>query len=386
MRNQGLRLWFLVLPLLVLAACSGSSDSDVGLIGAESLYDPGASVGAVGYSEAYGIELYLLNEDGSRVMLSDGDYVEPGTRTLGVRIDGNPANVDRVLLSDGGVYQVRAGRDEDFYIAEFKISQEHLYQNVLVQVIHISGLASKEKIVLRSFEHEYDDRFIKNSIGLLVGNDVLSDLRESLAEMLDEMFQKAISNIAGQGSGVINEISYGDSDPSTTDVVITSLRAENNESYPRSELHISLIIKDVYLSACSLYGQSLITTSDNDLAVSCYLAIEDEGEDGSIRVILDLSDSAQVQFEQEFFLKDVVEELLLTQLTKIELPCLVSDLAGLGDGLSYDLAEYILFYGKELDSETFFDVEDSGMLDKFLFVDAYGIPEGTNEEALGLGL
>ncbi|HHO75231.1 MAG TPA: hypothetical protein ENN05_02240, partial [Deltaproteobacteria bacterium] len=386
MRSQGLKQLSLVLLLLSLTACSGGSDSDTDIIGAESLYSPGASVGAVSYSQAYGIELLLLNEDGTSCLLNDGDYIEPGLRTLGVRIDPDSARIDRVLLSDGGVYQVKAGRVDDLYIAEFRVTQENLYQNVLVQVIHLGGLASKEKVVLRTFAHDYEDRFIKNSMGLIVGNDILSDLRESLAEMLDEMFHEAISDITGHSSGLITEIGYGDNDPFTTDVIIVSLNAEKNESYPGSVLHISLIIKDVYLSAGSLHGQSLVATSGNDLYVDCFAAIEDEAEGRGIRFILDFSDSAQVSFEHDFFLKDMVEKMFAAELKELELPCLVLDLSGLEDGMFTDLAGHISFYGKDVDLDMLCDAQDSELFDKFMFIDVYGIPQGADDGALSLGI
>jgi len=386
MKKQGQWEWFLVFFIFCLVAgCSGSSDSDQIIPSGESLYDPGTSVGAMSYADAYGINVFVLQEDGDAIPIHDGDYIEPGTKTFALQIEGDPASIDRVFFSDGGIYQVEALMQDEMYVGDFNVSEENLYQILLVQVIHTNGLASKEKIVLKTFQHHIDSQYIKNGVGLLIAQEILDGQRQALAESLDDMLRDVFAYVADQSPGFIMSIGYGDNDSDTVDVEITSLATMSEENYPRAVLRISLIVKDVDLYALPLYGQNLVTTINNDLFIDFFFSIEDKGKDGSIRFVLDFSDPVQVRFERNFFLKNVVVDMLQDQLTGIDLAPFARDLSGLYDRITSDMPENLLINGKEVDLDILFDglVID---LNKYIFADIYGLPEDTSEVALSLGM
>ncbi len=385
MRQQRLHRWFLVFfLLLILSACSGSSSTDEEIAGAESIYDPEASVGAVSFADACGIEVFMLGENDEYLELQDGTYVEPGVRKIGIRLD-DETDVDRIFFSDGGVYQVEAFKQGDLYSADFNVSEESLYQNILVQVIHSNGRASKEKVVLRTVRQDFEDQYIKNGVGLLISREILDGQRYALAEQLDGIVRDVFRNILSQGSGLFTDLGYGDADPATIDIDVVTLRPLSTQTRPQAVFQVSLIVQDVHFEALPLYGENLVTTTNNDLAMSFYLAIEDAGGDGSIHLVLDFSNSVQLSFLQDFFMKSVVEEMLISQLTRIELPPFSCDLSGMDDEIIAALPENILVNGNELDLDVLFDglVLD---LNKYLFADIYGIPADTTAEVLSIGL
>ena len=383
MKKQDQWKWFLVFFFFCLVAgCSGSSDSDEIIPSGESIYDPGASVGAMSYADAYGINVFVLHDDGEIIPIHDGDYIDPGTKTFGLKIEGDPSSIDRVFYSDGGIYQVEALMQDDMYVGDFDVSEENLYQTILVQVIHTNGLASKEKIVLRTFQHHIDSQYVKNGVGLLISQEILDEQRHALAESLDDILRDVFAYVAEQSPGFISGIGYGDSNPDTVDVDIAALQSVSTENYPRAVLQISLVVKDVDLSALPLYGQNLISTVNNDLFIDFYFSIDDKAADGSIRFILDFSDPVQIRFERDFFLKDVVIDMLKEQLTGIDLAPFARDLSGLYDRVISDMPENLLINGKEVDLDVLFDglVID---LNKYLFADIYGRPESLkNSQAL----
>ena len=386
MKKQGRWIWFLVFFLFcLLAGCSGSGDSDDIISGGESIYDPGVSVGAMSYADAYGISMFVLNDDGEPVPIQDGDYIEPGKKTFGLQIEGDPANIDRVFFSDGGIYQVEALMQDDMYAGDFEVSEENLYQPLLVHVIHNNGLASKEKIVLRTFQHHVDSQYVKNGVGLLIAQEILDGQRNALAESLDDILRDVFAYIADQSPGFISGIGYGDSNPDKVDVDIATLQSVSTEDYPRAVLQISLVVRDVDLYALPLYGQNLISTVNNDLFIDFFFSIDDKGTDGSIRFILDFSDPVQMRFARDFFLKDVVLEMLKDQLTGIDLAPFACDLSNLYDEITTGLPNNFLVNGKDVDLNILFDglVID---LNKYLFADIYGIPEDTSAEAMSLGM
>ena len=386
MNKQGLWTWFLaVFFLCLVAGCSGSSDSDEVLAGGESIYDPGASLGAVRYDDVYGIEVFVIPEEGEPIPIQDGDYIEPGTKTLGLKLEGDPADIDRVFLSDGGLYQVEALMQGDMYVGDFAVSEENLYQSILVQVIHGGGLASKEKIVVRTCPQHMDSQYSKNGVGLLIAQEILDAQRHALAESLDDILRDVFSYAEEQSPGFIECFGYGDNDPDTLDVEITSLAAMSEENYPRAVLRISLVVKDVDLYALSLYGQNLVSTVNNDLFIDFFFSIEDKGKDGSIRFILDFSNPVQVRFERDFFLKALVIDMLQDQITGIDLSPFTRDLSGLYDVIMTGLPQNLLVNGQAVDLDVLFNglVLD---LNKYLFADIYGIPEQTSAEVLSLGM
>jgi hypothetical protein len=148
-----LRMVLVILISSFMISCSGGSGSDKKISG-ESIDDPGASVGALSFKDAYPIELQMQDPTGEFVTVHDGQYVEPGKKRLAVIVQGDKSNIDKVLLSDGGVYQVEAVKQGDSYQADFTVNNDRLYTTVLVQAIHKNQRASKEKIVFKTFKDD----------------------------------------------------------------------------------------------------------------------------------------------------------------------------------------------------------------------------------------
>ena len=270
-----MRIVLVILLSSFLFSCSGGSGSDKKISG-ESIDDPGASVGALGFDDAYPIELQMQEPTGEFVSVHDGQYVEPGKKRFAVTVQGDTSNIDKVFLSDGGVYQVEAVKQGDSYQADFTINNDRLYATILVQAIHKNQRASKEKIVFKTLK-ENSDEMIINGIGILASNDILDGNKELLAGELDKFVREAFNSIKNQDSGIISSLSYGDNNPDTIDIEIVDFKSVHNAAYSPAVIHLAFIIHDVTLTALNIKGQDLITTRNNDLSVDMFIAIDDQG-------------------------------------------------------------------------------------------------------------
>jgi hypothetical protein len=374
--------WFLLLNL-VLLSCSGDSGSSP-KVSPESIYDAGAAVGARGYVDSYPIELMTQGASGLYERIRDGHPVQAGKRRFAVSVQGDPSEIDRVFLSDGGVYQVEALRDGGLYVCDFEVKGDRLYKTLLVQVIHADERASKEKVVLKTFESEHDDRLILNGIGMLASADLLDGVRDEVAEFLNGMMERSFACMQDQDAGMVTRISFGDGDPDTVDVEVVTLEPVLDDLFPGAVLRVEFIIQDVDLSAVSVYGQDLIATRDNDLVLDLYLALDDMRADGTHGVVLDLMDSAQVHFTRDFFLRTVVEDKIQEGLQVIELPPLAADLRQIADAMGDALPVSITIDDTEVDLGVLFNTLEMD-LSRYLFVDVYGVPEDTSSGSLALG-
>jgi hypothetical protein len=195
-------------------------------------------------------------------------------------VQGDTSNIDKVLLSDGGVYQVEAVKQGDSYQADFIINNDRLYATVLVQAIHKNQRASKEKIVFKTFKDVSDEKMITNGIGILASNDILYGNKELLAAELDKFVGEAFNSIKTQDSDIISSLSYGDNNPNTIDIEIVDFKSVHNAAYPSAVIHLDFIIHDVTLAALNIKGQDLITTKNNDLNMDMFIAIDDQGSGG----------------------------------------------------------------------------------------------------------
>lgn len=370
--------------MLFMASCSGSSHTDE-VIAEESIYDPGAPVSAVGFGEACGIRLFLQDESGGLSPLNDGDYVEPGSRRFAVETACDPLSIDRVLVSDGAAYQEEALPQDGRYTCEFAVSADDLYQVVLIQAVHPSGRASKEKIVLRTAPPLPAGSYAKNAVGILVAQELLDLQKQDLAALLDEKIQELFSSIRQNGPSFITDLRYGDSDPSTVDVVVHSIDAVRFDAEPSAVLRVRFTIRDVTLAALPMFGQDFLSTSANDLLVDAYLAVDDSGEGGEVRLVLDLLDSVSAAFSQPFFLRSSIEHMIASELRKIELPPLSFDSAGGG----YDPAEFlpgqVEVFGSVVNVHELIEGFELDPGRRF-FADVYSIPGATTHEMLALGL
>ena len=114
-------------------------------------------------------------------------------------MQGDSSSIDKVFLSDGGVYQVEAIKQGDTYQADFNIDNDRLYSSVLVQVIHKNQRASKEKFVFKTFQDVAGDKLILNGIGVKISNDLLNGNRDLIASVLDKFVGEAFAYIQDTG-------------------------------------------------------------------------------------------------------------------------------------------------------------------------------------------
>jgi hypothetical protein len=366
-----------------MISCSGGSGSDKKISG-ESIDSPGASVGALGYKDAYPIELQMQEPTGEFVTVQDGQYVEPGKKRLAVTVQGDKSNIDKVFLSDGGVYQVEAVKQGDSYQADFTINNDRLYTTVLVQAIHKNQRASKEKIVFKTFKDNSESKMILNGIGVLISNDLLNNNRELLASELDSFVTEAFEYIRTQESGIISSLSYGNNNLNTVNIEIIDFKAIHDAIYPSAIIHLVFIIHGVDLAAINIKGQDLITTKDNDLSVDMYVALEDIRSDGKRGLVFNLLGSPHVSFQKDFFLRPFLEEKIASGLKVIERPPLVADLQSIFTTLGDSLPLNITVNDSIVDLISLFDKQRLD-LSKYLFIDLYGIPEDTSSGVLALG-
>ncbi len=359
-----------LLPWLLLAvtSCSGGGGGSGGgliLASSESLYDPGASVDAVSFGDASHVQLGILDKDGQFSTVSNGQYMDPGTHTMAVKVEGGTYPVDRVFLSDGGSNQVEARKKGDLYVCDYTFNEENMLETVLVQVFHPGGFATKEKYVFRTIPFASDNELVRQGIGVIMTQEVVDGLKDDLASMLDNTFTRVFDCIKEQQPSLIDELDYGDGDPNTVDVVVNTLDIADSSTYPDAVLHVNFTIKDVSITM-KLFSEDFIETHDNDLAIDLYIKIWDQGKGDNRCLVLDTLDSAQVSFVNDFFLRGLVEDALEKSITTIELPPISFQLGKLMDDLGI--------------------TKDYGIdLTKYLFVDAYGIPEDTGPDALAMG-
>lgn len=359
----------LLLPcfLLIISSCSGGGGSGGGfpLASSESVYNPGVSVDAVSYDDASHVQLGMLDEKGQFNTVSNGQYIEPGTHTMAVKIEGGSYPVDRVFLSDGGSHQVEATESDGLYVCDYTFSQENMLVSVLVQIFHPGGIATKEKYVFRTTPFASENELVSQGIGVAMDQEVLDGLKDDMANMLDDTFSKVFKCIKEQAPDVISELSYGDGDPGTVDVAVNALDVADTDSYPEAVLHVNFTIYGVNLTM-KLFSQDFIETHDNDLTIDLYIKVWDQGEDGNRCLVLDMLDSALVSFENDFFLRGLVEETLEKSITRIELP-----------PISFQLGELMNDMGL---------TKDYGIdLTKYMFIDLYGLPESTGPRVLTMG-
>ncbi len=378
-----LRIVFAMLISSFMISCSGGSGSDK-KINSESIDSPGASVGALGFKDAYPIELQLQDPTGEFVSVHDGQYVEPGKKRLAVIVQGDTSNIDKVLLSDGGVYQVEAVKQGNSYQADFTFNNDKLYTTVLVQAIHKNQRASKEKIVFKTFNDASDEKMITNGIGILASNDILYGNKELLASELDKFVGEAFTTIKTQDSGIISSLSYGDNNPNTIDIEIVDFKSVHSSAYPSAVIHLNFIIHDVNLAALNIKGQDLITTQKNDLNVDMFIAIDDQVSGGKRGLVFDLLGSPSLSFKKDFILRSVVEQKIASGLVLIELAPLVTDLEKLFETLGDLLPLSIKVNDSVVDIVSLFDKQNMD-LSKYMFVDLYGIPENTSQSEIALG-
>jgi len=206
----------------ILFGCGSAQDDHYdNLAITESIYDAGESVSALGYAEAQPIELYIKGTDGFG-SVSNGDYVSPGTHTLGVSVsprflDGEPMD-QRVFLSNGGWdWNVEASFDENsgLYVCDFDFpnSDTYLTYPILIQVIYPDKKASKEKFVVTTKPNltPKDGNLVDQGIGFTLAAALMGGLKDVINPMIGEMMPamagldvKSLNPAVNSDKGVLN--------------------------------------------------------------------------------------------------------------------------------------------------------------------------------------
>lgn len=313
MGDLGKVVFCLVLALTIVS-CSGS-DGSGGKASGESIFDPGAPVPARGFADSLDIELLAETASGTYQAIENGSYVEPGERSLAVRIQGSAPDVERVFVSDGGVYQVEAlPGDDGLYRCSFELKADRLSKPLLVQAIHTDGRASKAKVVVRTSTEGRQDALVLGGMGLAIGDEILDASRGEVESLLAEVLREVTTCLASGSGGAVTGFSFDR-------MVVNLVESAPEEVFPGAVVHINLTLEGVDLSAVDVYGDDLVVTTDNDLTVDMFVAVTDVRTDGSRGLVLDLGNTATASFQKDFFLRPLVEETLSASLGRFELSC-----------------------------------------------------------------
>jgi hypothetical protein len=375
-------VFLVILISFSMISCSGGGSGKK--VSSESIDDPGASVDALGFQDSNPIELQIQTASGDYVSAYNGQYVEPGNKRVAVTIQGDTSNIDKVFLSDGGTYQVEAIKQGDTYQADFTINNKRLYSSVLVQAINKNQLASKEKIAFKTVDDVFGDKLILNGVGVLISKDLLDGTHDLLASILDKLVGEAFKNILTQNSSTISSLSYGDNNANSLGIEVNTFEPVHNDAYPTAIMHLTFTIPNVNLTAVNLYGQNLITTSNNNLMVDMYIALEDQESNGKRGLVFDFLGTPQVSFQNDFFMRSVIEGKIASGLQVVERSTLVADIQSIFSYFGDQLPLSITVNNANVDIASLFDNQNMD-LSKYLFIDLYGIPEDTSSNVLALG-
>jgi len=376
-------IFFAVVIPMLTTSCSGGGGSG-NSVDTESIYSPGASVGAQKYSDSRQIELQLQDGSGNYSIVQDGQFIEGGRKILRAIVDGDQTDIDRVFFSDGAKNQVEAVSRGGFFEAEYDFDGKRLYNSLLIQAIHKNGRASKEKIVFRTFKDTGEGRIILDGIGVLAANDILSGNRHVLEQRLDSIMKQAFADITIRYPEVIPSLSYGDDDPSTSDIEVSAFHSVDNPAYPSTVVHVSFIVHDVDMTAVNIKGQGLITTRDNDLVVDLHVDVNDQGKNNRRCLVFNLAGSPSATFQKDFMLRSTFEEIIGQGLSAAERSPLAAELNDLWSALENNMPLSLEVNGSEVDISTLLDKQNMD-LSRYLFIDLYGVPLSTTDDVLALG-
>jgi hypothetical protein len=166
-------VYFLLSLAVFLTAIIGCSSS-VTPQSQSTIYNAGAAVDAVKYSQSATITLY--NDTGSGYLqIFNGSVVAQNVMTkLGVKVEGGTYADGRVFLSDGLGYQVEAKLENGLYICDYLIGSDQLLVPILIQVIYSNNYASKQKFVLRTYTGAPDNQLVRDGVDIFIGKDILA--------------------------------------------------------------------------------------------------------------------------------------------------------------------------------------------------------------------
>ncbi len=198
-------LIMIALILSILAGCSGGgSESDVVSTSSEASGKPGVAIEATTYADASTITLLQDSGDGrGYLIIDDGAKLDPGTKAkFGIRVEGGTFPVDKVLVGDGGEYQITAtyNTDLNLFTCNYPVSDTDKLIPVLIQALHPNKQASKAKYVFTTVDTPAYSSLIRNGLGVLIGKDILA----SAAGMsLSGITINSLKPKAGQTTGIM---------------------------------------------------------------------------------------------------------------------------------------------------------------------------------------
>ncbi len=141
------------------------------------------------------------------------------------------------------------------------------------------------------------------------------NLNGIIIDLCQLMVNKAFDNIKSQYYGLITNLTYGNNDSQTSDIVINSLSIQDTENSNTKSVQAVFTIKDVNLNAISLFGFSLINTKDNDLTINATFSISSSNNSSEYMLTLDVQDVASVSFK-DYFLGELLVEALAKDTVK----------------------------------------------------------------------
>jgi len=199
-------IFIFVVMFCLFSGCAylDNNDDEDDFVEDFSLYEAGSPVTALGYAETIPIILYIKagkEDDGTPghfKILSNGEYVEAGTHTLGVKVA--PRKVDgaeviqRVYVSDGGwAYQVEAIYDDSsgYYICDFNFfdTKTYVVHPILVKVIYpLEKKALKEKFVVTTYPGLRPDTamLVEKGLGLALSANAMNSVKDTMAVFLGD--------------------------------------------------------------------------------------------------------------------------------------------------------------------------------------------------------
>jgi hypothetical protein len=192
--------------LLIMIGCSGGgSESDVVSTSSEASGNPGVAIEATTYADASTITLLMDSGEGrGYLIIDDGALLDRNTKAkFGIRVEGGTFPVEKVLIGDGGGYQITATYNEDlkFYTCNYPVSDTDTLMPVLIQAIHPNKQASKAKYVFKTVETPAYTELIRNGLGILVGKNILAS---AAGANLSGLTIEALEPKAGSSTAILN--------------------------------------------------------------------------------------------------------------------------------------------------------------------------------------
>jgi hypothetical protein len=198
-------LIMITLILIIMAGCSGGgSESDSANVNPETSDKAGVAITATTYADASTIKIFIDSEtENGYIIAENGATLSPGTKVkFGIKVEGGSYPVEKVLVSDGGGYQLKAAynKDLDLYLCNYSVSDTEKLIPVVIQVVHPNGQASKEKFVFSTVVGAKSNELVRDGLGILVGSDILAS---AAGMQLSGITINSLKPKAGHATGIM---------------------------------------------------------------------------------------------------------------------------------------------------------------------------------------